>query len=100
MLYRAFDMTITDQTTNEVMRLFRPLTCQVRSFIILSTADVLFTQKILFHTIEAVVKVVSTWLIGAIVSEEIFFHEIRAEKIVLHDIGIDYNLSAGLKIEK
>jgi len=25
---RAFDMTITDQTTNEVMRLFRPLTCQ------------------------------------------------------------------------
>ena len=60
MLYRAFDMTITDQTTNEVMRLFRPLTCQVRSFIILGTADVLFTQKILFHTIEAVVKVVST----------------------------------------
>ena len=60
MLHRAFDMTITDQTTNEVMRLFRPLTCQVRSFIILRTADVLFTQKILFHTIEAVVKVVST----------------------------------------
>ena len=28
-LRRAFDMTITDQTTNEVMRLFRPLTCQV-----------------------------------------------------------------------
>ena len=97
MLYRAFDMTITDQTTNEVMRLFRPLTCQVRSFIILRTAAVLCTQKILFHTIEAVVKVVSTWLIGVIVSEEIFFHEIRAEKIVLHDIAID-NLSAGLKV--
>ena len=60
MLHRAFDMTITDQTTNEVMRLFRPLTCQVRSFIILRTAAVLCTQKILFHTIEAVVKVVST----------------------------------------
>ena len=97
MLYRAFDMTITDQTTNEVMRLFRPLTCQVRSFIIPHTAVVLCTQKILFDTIEAVVKVVSTWLIGVIVSEEIFFHEIRVEKIVLHDIAID-NLSAGLKI--
>ena len=60
MLHRAFDMTITDQTTNEVMRLFRPLTCQVRSFIILSTADVLCTRKILLHTIEAVVQVVST----------------------------------------
>ena len=60
MLHRAFDMTITDQTTNEVMRLFRPLTCQVRSFIMLSTDAVLCTQKILLHTIEAVVKVVST----------------------------------------
>ena len=25
---RSFDMTVTDQTTNEVMRLYRPLTCQ------------------------------------------------------------------------
>ena len=25
---RSFDMSITDQTTNEVMRFFRPLTCQ------------------------------------------------------------------------
>ena len=51
MLYRAFDMTITDQTTNEVMRLFRPLTCQVRSFIFLRTADVLFTQMLKTHRI-------------------------------------------------
>ena len=25
---RSFDMTISDQTTNEVIRLYRPLTCQ------------------------------------------------------------------------